>query len=216
MDISKYLQKGIVMVVTPQSYVIVRLHPEIDIHSICIAYCICYGIPVPETHEARCEYIRKHRHHESPLEHSIATVLFKLNLGISHQLVRHRHTAYTQESTRYCNYSKARFGKSLEFIEDSHVIENADAFELWLKGREADEQEYFTRLNLGQKPEEARGCLPKDLCTRLMVSTNFREWRSIFKLRCDSHAHYQMREVMIPLLKEFKNTVPCVFEDIEC
>lgn len=201
------------MRIIDQSYEITRLDKERDIAEICKSYCICYGSPVPETFEEQCEFIRKHLKHESPIEHSIMTVEFVTNRGISHEIIRHRHSAYSQQSSRYCNYSNKRFGNEVTFIRDSHIIEQG-LDDIWMEGLARSEREYLHRLELGQKAEEARGCLPNDLATLLRLSTNFREWRTIFKLRCDSHAHYQMRELMNPLLEEMRKELPCIFDDI--
>ena len=196
------------------SYEIQSFNPEQDVHDICLGYCICYNTPMPKTFEERFNFIRHHRKHGSPLEHSRMTVLFTINRGVSHELVRHRHTSYSQESTRYCNYSKNRFGNELTFIDDVAIAKDSSSYNEWLKYRKLDEKEYFDRLDFGQTPEQARGCLPIDLKTKLLVTTNLREWRDIFKLRCNSHAHYQMREVMRPLFKEVCDILPCVFDDI--
>ena len=203
------------MKILDASYKIVRLQKEIDVDQISDAYCMCYETPHPTSYEKQCDIIRNHRKHGSPLEHSIMTVDFVINRGISHELVRHRHTGYSQQSTRYCNFSKNKFGNSVSFIKDSRIsIDNAALYDLWIRGLQADEDEYFARLNMGQTPEEARGCLPNDLATRLKVSTNFREWHDIFTLRCDTHAHYQMREIMRPLCEEMIRELPCIFDDI--
>lgn len=195
-------------------YQIITFTPENDAHDICLGYTICYNSPMPETFKEQCEFIRKHRNHESPLEHSRLTVLFTINRGVSHELVRHRHCAFSQQSTRYCNYSNGRFGKELTFIKDYSIVDNSKSYELWISGLDYAEYEYFARLRAGDRAEQVRGCLPNDLSTKLLITTNYREWRSIFKLRCDSPAHYQMREVMIPLWSEVCSVLPCVFDDI--
>lgn len=203
------------MKIVDATYTIKRLDKEIDIREIADAYCKCCNTPLPETYEKQCELIKRHRKEGSPLEHSIMTVDFVINRGISHELVRHRHTAYSQQSTRWCNFSKNKFGNNISFIRDSRVsINNAKLYDIWILGLQDVENEYFARLNAGQTPEEARGCLPNDLKTELKVSTNFREWHDIFTLRCDSHAHYQMREVMRPLCDEMIRELPCIFDDI--
>jgi len=197
------------------SYEIVTFQPEIDVHDICLGYCTCYEQPLPKTFEEQCAFIKRHRIHESPLEHSRLSVMFVINRGVSHELVRHRHTAYSQQSTRYCNYSKERFGNELTFIKDYSIVKNADQYSKWLNYRQNNEDEYFARLNSGNRPEQARGGLPNDLATKLFVTTNFREWRSIFKLRCDGAAHYQIQEVMRPLFEEVNGVLPCIFDDIQ-
>lgn len=201
------------MKIIEQSYDIRRFDYLKDIAAIAEAYALCYGSPPPETYEEQCAIIRRHRNEGSPLEHSIMTVRFTINRGISHEMVRHRHCAYSQQSTRYCNFSKNKFGNEITFIKDSRTFESA-VNDIWLEGLSYAENEYFARLNAGQMPEEARGCLPNDLSTQLMVSTNIREWRSIFSLRCDKRAHYQMREIMIPLLEDVTKKAPCLFDDI--
>ena len=195
-------------------YKIMTFTPENDVRDICVGYTTCYESAMPETFEKQCEFIYKHRHHESQLEHSRLTVLFTINRGVSHEIVRHRHCSFGQQSTRYCNYSKDRFNNELTFIRDCSIVKDKESYKAWLHGREMNEKEYFAQLKAGYKPEQARGCLPNDLATKLLVTTNYREWRSIFKLRCDTPAHYQMREVMIPLFKEVRNILPCVFDDI--
>lgn len=196
------------------SYDIITFQPETDVRDICIGYAACYNMPVPDTFEKQCNYIRKHRNHESQLEHSRLTVMFTINRGIANEIVRHRHSSYGQQSTRYCNYSKDRFGNQLTFIRDTAFTKTAEDYHDWIARRQANEDEYLELIASGFKPEEARGCLPIDIATKLLVTANYREWRNIFKLRCDSHAHYQMREVMKPLFVEVCSALPCVFDDI--
>lgn len=203
------------MKIINQSHEITRIHIEDDINQICEAYCVCYGTEVPETLPEKMHFIEKHIEHESPLEHSSMTVLFTTNRGISHEIVRHRHTAYTQQSTRYCNYSNNRFGNELTFIKNSRFKEGTRAWTDWLIDLQSCEDRYMSLMKDGYSAEEARHCLNNDLATKLYVTTNFREWRSIFKLRCDSHAHYQMQQLMIPLLDELLETeLRCVFGDL--
>ena len=204
------------MDIIQQSHEIIFFHPEEEIYKICSGYCQCYKTPIPETHEGRCDLIRRHRGHGSPLEHGNMTVIFVTNRGVTHELVRHRHTAYSQESTRYCNYSKDKFGNSIKFIEDSNVINShsEEIYNKWVLSLKNCEDEYMSRIKLGQKPEEARGCLINDVATTIQVTANLREWRDIFSLRCSRSAHYQIRELMLPLLRDMQRILPCIFEDI--
>ena len=205
------------MKITDQSYEIIALDSDWfkeSIYKICKGYCECYNKPMPKTFEDMYNYVKKWRKHGSPLEHGHMSVEFTTNLGVANELVRHRHTAYSQQSTRYCNYSLDRFDNGLTFILDSSVKDSDQLLDIWLKGRKADEKEYLTRLSLGQTPEQARGCLPKDLLTKILVTANLREWHSIFELRTSVRAHYQMRELMIPLLMDVQEKIPCIFDDI--
>lgn len=78
------------------------------------------------------------------------------------------------------------------------------------------EGEYLWFINNGKAtPQEARSILPNSLKTELVMTTNLREWRHFFKLRCDKAAHPQTREIANMILKEFKEKIPVVFDDLE-
>jgi thymidylate synthase ThyX len=85
---------------------------------------------------------------------------------------------------------------------------------IWLESMYKSEESYRELMSLGWKPEQARSVLPNSLKTEIVVTANFREWRTIFKQRTAPAAHPQMREVMIPLLNEVKSKLPILFDDI--
>ena len=153
--------------------------------------------------------------HESVIEHCSITVKFICDRGVSHEIVRHRIASYSQESTRYCNYSKDQFGNEITVIKPCFWDESSPNYLIWKKQMESIEKAYFDLLSTGAKPEEARSILPNSLKTEIVVTMNLREWRHFFKLRTSRRAHPQMREVAIMLLENFKTTLPTVFEDIE-
>ena len=155
------------------------------------------------------------RGHESVIEHCSITVKFICDRGVSHEIVRHRIARYSQESTRYCNYSKDQFGNEITVIKPCFWDESSPNYLIWKKQMESIEKAYFDLLSNGAKPEEARSILPNSLKTEIVVTMNLREWRHFFKLRTSRRAHPQMREVAIMLLENFKTTLPTVFEDIE-
>jgi thymidylate synthase (FAD) len=148
------------------------------------------------------------RQHESVLEHCSAIVRFICDRGISHELVRHRLCSFTQESTRYVNYGK----RGLQVICPPEL--EGHALKAWTVAVEAAERSYNILLSYGVKPQIARALLPHCAKTELVVTANFRQWRHIFKMRCAKSAHPQMRELMVPLLEEFKRRVPIVFDDL--
>lgn len=154
------------------------------------------------------------RGHESVLEHAGFTVEFIVDRGVSHELVRHRIASFSQSSTRYCNFSKDRFGNEITVIKPCFFDEHSKEYLEWLHACEAAEKSYFSLLNFGCSPEEARSVLPNSLKTNIVITANAREWRHIFKLRTAKEAHPQCREVMIPLLKELKEKLPVLFSDI--
>ena len=167
--------------------------------------------------------------HEAMIEHEKITVKFICDRGISHEIVRHRMASFAQESTRYANYSKDKFGNELTFIKPcwfkssySDINQEFMKFnsnmptdeKIWLWSCCESEEYYMSLLTLGWKPEQARSILPNSLKTEIIMTANLREWRHFFKLRCDKAAHPQIRELAIPLLEEFKSKIPTVFDDI--
>jgi thymidylate synthase (FAD) len=152
--------------------------------------------------------------HESVIEHEKISVKIICDRGVSHEIVRHRIASFSQESTRYCNYYKEKFGKELTFIKPYFWNNEAEKYEVWLKSMKTIEDNYNQLIELGAKPEEARSILPNSLKTEIVVTMNLREWRHFFKLRTSKRAHPQMREIAIPILRKFKEDIPTVFEDI--
>ena len=153
--------------------------------------------------------------HEAMIEHNVISVTFTCDRGVSHELVRHRLASFGQESTRYCNYSKDKFGNELTFIKPCFWNENKHAYELWECAMKNAEKIYLEMIDEGAKPQEARSVLPNSLKTEIVVTMNLRGWRHFFQLRVPTSAHPQMRELTIPLLNEMKELIPIVFDDIE-
>lgn len=141
--------------------------------------------------------------HESVLEHALITVRFVIDRGISHQIVRHRIASYSQESTRYVNYSKDKFGGEITVIEPIMFKGKPELMDTWRNQCMSAESAYFSLLHQGAKPEEARNVLPTSTKTELIVSMNPRAWRHAIKERVNKSAHPQIREVFVPLLAEF-------------
>lgn len=154
------------------------------------------------------------RGHESVLEHKSITVKFICDRGVSHEIVRHRIASYSQESTRYCNYSKDGFGGEITVIKPLYLEPDTDAGVAWEADCKMAEASYFTMLNIGCSPQEARAVLPNSLKTEVVMTANIREWRHFLRLRCSKAAHPQMREVAIPLLQMFYDEMPALFEDV--
>ena len=152
--------------------------------------------------------------HESVLEHEKITVRFICDRGVTHEIVRHRIASYSQESTRYCNYSKDKFGNEITFIRPSFWAEDEEKYAVWKNTMQEIENAYAKLISLGAKPEEARSILPNSVKTELVVTMNLREWRHFFRLRTSERAHPQMREVALPLLNELKGLIPVIFDDI--
>lgn len=141
--------------------------------------------------------------------------------------------SYSQESTRYCNYSKDKFGNEITIIlpvwfekdykwmidDSAYTMTNEhilllNQFEHWQAGCAYSEEYYFKLLESGQTPQEARSVLPNSLKTEIVMTANPREWRHVFGLRCSPKAHPQIRELMLDMLKTFKDVFPILFDDI--
>jgi len=147
--------------------------------------------------------------HYSVLEHVSISVRYICDRGISHELVRHRLAAYTQESTRYCNYSGA-----IQFIKPLFYKKGTKSYKIWYESCLASAKSYNTLIQQGSKPEEARSVLPNSLKTEIISTFNLREWRHVFKMRCQKGAHPQIREIMIPTLQKFQREIFIIFDDL--
>lgn len=158
------------------------------------------------------------RGHESVIEHEKITIRIICDRGVSHEIVRHRIASYSQESTRYCNYCNDKFGNELTFIEpcffNSDSEQDKKNKQIWLDTMEQIEKNYNMLIDNGAKPEEARAILPNSLKTEIVVTMNLRAWRHFLKLRTDKAAHPQIREISDMILKELKEKLPTIFEDL--
>lgn len=174
------------------------------------------------------------RGHESVLEHISVSARIICPRIISQMVERHRVASYSQESQRYCNYSNNKFGNELTFIKPSWFkssIEELKEFEAlmscnmppvgkdkkelyWLNCMMMIEECYFDLLQEGWEPQQARSVLPNSIKTEFVMTMNLREWRYFFKLRTDKACDPQLLEITIPLLQEFKEKIPVIFDDL--
>lgn len=158
-------------------------------------------------------------HHEKRI-----TVRFICDRGVSHEFVRHRVFSFAQESTRYCNYSKDKFGNELTFIEpcwlEDYNYEGNTYYNGFLVALRAAEANYLNLLkqwedkipdkryktgfrNNPWTPQQARAVLPNALKTELVMTGFINDWKHFFELRCAPNAHPSARELAIPLSEEF-------------
>lgn len=180
---------------------------------------ICYQSDAQGTDESAENFIKRliSRGHDAMLEHASMTVIFTVDRGVSHEIVRHRLASFAQESTRYCNYSQGKFGNEITVIRPFYLKGKEHSYSAWVYAMEEAENQYFNMLDDGCTPQEARAVLPNSLKTEIAVTANIREWRHILKLRAagtTGKPHPQMLEVMVPLLNELRMKMPVLFEDI--
>lgn len=152
--------------------------------------------------------------HESVLEHFLITIKAKMDVGNYKDLTRHRHASFSIESTRFCNYSKGKFGNELTVIEPCNMDKDSGIYHTWLKTMNDIEKAYMDMSELGAKPDQLRMILPHSLAAEVTMSANLREWRHIFKMRCQKAAHPSVRQIMLKTLNEFHNRIPVVFDDL--
>jgi len=161
-------------------------------------------VPLNEIDSLEPEMLGRHRY---------LAVKFIINRAITHEIVRHRPCSFLQESQRYCRYSDNKFGGEVTFIKPMFYEENTPEYAIWLKAMQDTEKMYLELLKTSS-PQAARTVLPNSCKTELIVYANLDEWRHIFKLRTTKAAEPSMREVMNPLLLEFKKRFPSIFADL--
>jgi thymidylate synthase (FAD) len=110
--------------------------------------------------------------HESVIEHEKISVKIICDRGITHEIVRHRIASYSQESTRYCNYSQDKFGNELTFIKPFFWKENSQPYRIWYEAMQNVEKQYLNLISLNVPPEQARSVLPNSLKTEIVVPMN--------------------------------------------
>lgn len=116
--------------------------------------------------------------------HVYTTIHFVTDRGVSHEMVRHRIASFAQESTRYCNYSKEKFGGEITFNTPAGFESlNDDSKEIYLNSLKHSEEQYFKLLERGNTPQFARGVLPTDTKTEVIMTANHAEWTHFFNLR---------------------------------
>lgn len=174
----------------------------------------------------------------SVIEHASVSVEFLVDRGITHEIVRHRIAAYTQESTRFVNYEKKMPPSFIYPIPDvecpwclkgySHFNSEDEPYRHlidftgrlceyandWIESIYVAENSYKNLIVKGWRPQEARSVFPNALASKIIVTYNLRMWRHFFLMRTSKEAHPQMRQVTIPLLKEFQEKIPILYEDI--
>ena len=153
--------------------------------------------------------------HESVIEHISLTFKIICDRGVTHEIVRHRLASYSQESSRYCDYSNDKFGNELTFIKPCFWTEDDENFLLWKNTMAQLEKTYLEMRKNGARPEQARSILPNSLKTEIFMTCNLREWRHFLKLRTAQRAHPQMREVALKIYKILNEKLPILFSDIE-
>lgn len=173
----------------------------------------CYKSEDKITEDSAEKFVKmiRKRGHVSVIEHASATFRIVTDRGITHEIVRHRLASYSQESTRYCNYGKEKFGKEISVVRPPGLLGTA-AYEVWKTAMVSAELDYFRLLEAGAKPQIARSVLPTCLKTEIVMTANFREWSDSFlHLRLAPAAHPQIRVIAYWIWEALNERCPAVF-----
>lgn len=182
----------------------------------------CYKSEGKLTPTSAPDFVRKimKRQHASVIEHVSASMRFITNRGVTHEKVRHRIASYSQESTRYCNYTDDKFDNQITYIDPVFWPDrgpggaDAEKFDIWMETMAYLEKQYQRLIDKGATAQEARDILPNSLKTDIVMTANMREWRHFFGMRCAPGAHPQMRNIATQALKMFVAAVPVLFDDL--
>lgn len=161
------------------------------------------------------------RGHESVIEHSLITVKFtNVSRGFTHEMVRHRICAFSQESTRFVDYAGGKLDleeAELGFVMPPHrkdFVQEVEGISLNAACAVEGYERVYKRLrSAGWAPQDARQFLPIGICSSIVVSTNYRQWRHMFAMRTQKAAHWEIRYMMCDLLSKLKTIIPVIFED---
>ena len=155
-------------VIDPTVVVSLQSEPQFIMQTIEEAGRTCYKSEDRINENSYVAFIERlvRRGHEAMLEHGYATAHFRIDRGVSHELVRHRLASYAQESTRYCNYKD----KDIEFVRPSYL--NESSYELWTNAMLTAEEAYNQMIKNGCTPQQARAVLPNSLATTIVVTVN--------------------------------------------
>ena len=175
---------------------------------------VCYKSENNITKSSAAGFIESilNRGHESVIEHASASFRIITDRGITHEIVRHRIASFSQESTRYCNYSQDKFENEISVIEPPELSEATKAS--WENACKTAEIEYFKMIEAGVRPQIARSILPTCLKAELIMTCNFREWRHFLKLRLAKGAHPQVIQIAQMIQDSLSREYPVIFNNL--
>jgi thymidylate synthase (FAD) len=158
--------------------------------------------------------------HESVLEHGYATFrIGEVSRALTHQLVRHRICSYSQQSQRYVNEKQFEYVIPPAIRELEKKLPDGDRDLNGIKDFDNDmkiiQGMYDKWKARGLKNEDARFVLPNACFTEIVMSANFREFRNIFKVRCDKHAQWEIRNLTKEMLRQLYEKCPDIFGDLK-
>ena len=156
--------------------------------------------------------------HHSLLENYIVTMNYVSNIAAYKDLTRSRvGFSYAIESTRWCNYSKGKFGNEIKFLDPVEIPDkNSKLYNLWKQAMQNAENSYMEMAKEGANPDQLSLDLPQSTASEFNITANLRAWRNLFDLRVldkTGHARDCIHEILDPTLELFHEKIPVVFDD---
>ena len=156
--------------------------------------------------------------HHSLLENYIVTMNYVSNIAAYKDLTRSRvGFSYAIESTRWCNYSKGKFGNEIKFLDPIEIPDkNSKLYNLWKQAMQNAENSYMKMSKEGANPDQLSLDLPQSTASEFNITANLRAWRNLFDLRVldkTGHARDCIHEILDPTLELFHEKIPVVFDD---
>ena len=152
--------------------------------------------------------------HGAMFEHYSITMRYVSNIAAYKDLTRHRPASYAIESTRWCNYSKGKFGNEIKFLNPIEIPKDSLKYQVWLNAMQKAEDYYMTMASMGAKPDELSLLLPQSTAAEFNITANLREWEHIFNLRAVGHSRPCVKQIMQPTLELFHSKIPVVFDAV--
>ncbi len=142
------------------------------------------------------------------------TIHMITNLSCYKDITRHRLASFSIESTRFCNYSKGKYGSELTILKPVNLVAGTPEYEEWQSCMNDVERHYMKMCELGCRADQSRLCLPHSIKADVIMTANVKEWKHIFNLRCDKAAHPDVRKVMLAALELFHNEGYKTFDEL--
>lgn len=152
--------------------------------------------------------------HGAMFEHYSITMRYVSNIAAYKDLTRHRPASYAIESTRWCNYSKGKFGNEIKFLNPVEIPKDSLKYQVWLNAMQKVEDYYMGMANMGANPDELSLLLPQSTAAEFNITANLREWEHIFNLRAVGHSRPCVKQIMQPTLELFHTKIPVVFDAV--
>lgn len=146
--------------------------------------------------------------------HNYVTTHSVCDVGAYKDLTRHRLASFSIESTRFCNYSKGKFGEELTMIEPTNIEKGTEMYDEWLSAVKRIEESYMKMASLGAKADQLRMLLPHSTKADMIMTANVVELKHMFSLRCHPAAHPSVRYVMKKILEQCYALMPAFFKDL--